>query len=42
MTHTWSDVAYGFFVGNGHDISGAEGVAFMVFVGFSVWLVYKA
>ncbi len=40
--HTWSDVAYGFFVGNGHDISGAEGVAIMVFTGFVGWLVCKS
>ena len=40
--HTWSDVAYGFFVGNGHDISGAEEVVFMVFIGFVIWLVCKA
>lgn len=40
--HTWSDVAYGFFVGNGNDISGAEGVAFLVFVGFFMWVFYKS
>ena len=40
--HTWSDVAYGFFVGSGHDASPAELIAFIAFTGFCSWFVWRS
>lgn len=40
--HTWSDVAYGFFVGSGHDASPAELIAFLSLVGFVIWAVWRS
>lgn len=36
MTHTWSDVAYGFFVGNGNDLPMAGMVIVFCFTAFLV------
>lgn len=41
--HTWSDVAYGFFVGTGlsNDVTPFEIMCFFIVVGLMVYMAWK-
>lgn len=41
MTHTWSDVAYGFFVGTNNDAPAIILISVLAFIAFVVWMASR-